>query len=144
MSFQVHQDQPQVMSLSHLQTPAEPRCRAAPQTAAFTALSQMETTGFEAVPEPRTVQSCFCKTPLCNCVRTDSAYSRSLVLCQKKNPIAKGLSISLQFSQFHFQELFTFCREGRCLKLCACRTAGNTGSTRMKKTHVTDTRLSPH
>lgn len=144
MSLQVHQDEPQVMGLSHLQTPAEPRCRAAPQTA-FTALSQMETTGSEAVPEPHTAQPCFCKTPLCNCVKTNSAYSRSPVLCQKKNPIAKGPSISLQFSHFHFQELFTFCREGRlCLKPCACRRAGNTGSTRMKKAQVTDTRLSPH
>lgn len=140
MSLQVHQDQPQVMCLSHLQTPAEPRCRAATP-----GCCQIETTGFEAAPEPCTVQSCFCKTLLCNCVRTDSAYSRSPVLCQKKNPIAKGLSISLQFSHFHFQELFTFCREGRlCLKPCACRTAGNRGSTRMKKSHISDTRVSPH
>lgn len=31
VSLQVDQDQPQVKCLSHLQTPAEPRCRAAPE-----------------------------------------------------------------------------------------------------------------
>lgn len=78
-----------------------------------------------------------------NCVKTVSTYTRFPVLCQK-GPIPERLSISLQFSHFPLQELFTFCREGRWgLKPCACTTSG-TSSTRVKEAHVTDVSLLTH